>query len=626
MPTLVDSLVVSLGLDSSGFTAGQKRVVADLRTTEEAATRSAKTMQTEGARAAEYFTQIKNEALSLIGVLIGGKGLESFIKDQTRSLSELGRAAVNIGESARDLSAFTAAIERNGGSAQSARDSMLGYANAIERFKVFGDATVLQFLNPIGATVQDSPLQAYMKFVKYVEEHKNTAGGAQLINLIGHGLGYDQGLINATLQMGTVAKYQQELARSLELGVPTQEMIDRVTDLQHSFIALQQAAENLGNVMLAENAGWMKDFLDWLTQETIKNPEVVKGITEIGIALTALAAIRVSAGVMGLTGLAAALDGILATLLRIIPLMSVLTLSGDTNTDPAQDAQAKSWWDRQKAKWNAAKPSWWPSWLPWEASDSPSAVHPSIAPTSGNGAIGGTSDTSLSSSQRALLDAIAGGESSGADPYHQPNLAGGSAFGRYQFLPSTWAQIAARTGLGDINNPIHQDQNAWALAAQEYRRYTFGRDLESDIQAGGHEADIAAALRGRWPSLPGGSQPNAATPGFFSRLRSVRASAVSRPQPSPSVPNLGPVTPRSGAGAPLPVPGLGPPPPGTGTLPMPDPALSTPITSLGAGLPGGRGTSVAIGTVNVHTQATDANGIARDMHEALLVQANRGPA
>lgn len=601
MATIVDALTVTLGMDASGFERGRQQTEASLKATSDSATRTAKTMQAEGARAAEYFSAIRNEALSLIGVLIGGKGLESFIKDQTKALADLGRQAINIGESVPDLTAFSNAIERNGGSAQSARDSMLGYANAIERFKVFGDATVLQFLNPIGATVQDSPLQAYMKFVKYVEDHKNVAGGAQLINLIGHGLGYDQGLINATIQMGTVAKVNAELARSRELGVPTADMIAKVTALQTSFIALEQAATNLGNVMLASNAGWMKAFLDFLTKETVENPGVVEGITAITVALTALAAVRVSASVMGLTGLSGVIDSIFAALSRLSTIALPLALTGDTVSTPDQDQRALNALTPAQRAERARQPGQINRWLEqgWNW----------LRGRSGNSAIGGTSDASLSTNQRALLDAIAGGESTGADPYHQQNIGGGSAYGRYQFQPPTWAEISARTGLGDINNPAHQDRNAWALAAQEYRRYTFGRDLESDIGSGGHEADIAAALRGRWPSLPGGSQPNAATAGFVRRLQSGSRQGLTREQLGDTPANKRGFYPAGGGF-------------------VPDPALIPPTGGPRAAS-ADNSTAVDIGTLNVHTQATDASSIAADIHQSLVdaitVQANRGP-
>jgi hypothetical protein len=592
VPNLIDSLVVSLGLDSSGFTAGQKKVIEDLRNVEAASARSAKTMQSEGAKAAEYFTSIRNEALSLLGVLVGFKGIEALVKDTTSALATLGKQALRIGEDPSAIEAYTQAIYRMGGNADAARDSLVKFRTAQFEWQTQKDNPEwVRAMGIIGASPNDSPLAFIQDFMKFIERMKSVPGGRNQADVQGVAAGLDLDTIASLWRIGTPGNYQRQIARSQELGVPTPAQIDALTKLQTAFRELETAANTLGRQMVANNSGWMTDLLTWMTKETQLNPGVVTGLGELTAALSALVAVRMGAAALGLKGLASAIDGLFVVLTRIMPLLLPLILRGDT---PADDAEGKKNADTQRAatkgwmeKWNALKPRWWPSWLPWEGGPSPSAVAPTgmegtppnpffdIATwmnksfTSGDAAIGGTSDTSLSSDKRALLDAIAGGESTGPDPYHQPNVAGGSAYGRYQFQPQTWREISAITGLGDINNPSHQDQNAWALASQEYRRYTFGRDLESDIHSGGHAADIAAALRGRWPSLPGGSQPNPATSGFTGRLQNRRDPNLIPPTGGPRV------------------------------------------------APANNNSSLDVGTVNIHTQATDAPAIARDFHQAL---------
>src|SRR5687768_5922678 len=110
----------------------------------------------------------------------------------------------------------------------------------------------------------------------------------------------------------------------------------------------------------------------------------------------------------------------------------------------------------------------------------------------------------LSPVARALLETIAGPENKGDynviygggqfdsfdDHPRQPVLitsgpnAGqySSAAGKYQFLGSTWDDIAQRYDIPDFS-PASQDQAAWALATEEYKRDT-GRDLEADLSAG----------------------------------------------------------------------------------------------------------------------------------------------
>ena len=591
MPTVIDELVVTLGLNAANFTKGQKDAAEALLKTKAEAARAAKEMQADGAKAAQFFSQIKTEALSLIGVLLGGKGIEAFARDATTSLAALGRAATNINVPVEELAAFQNMIERNGGSAQAATASLQGYAQAIERFRVYGDASVLQFLQPIGADVNESPIAVYMKFLKYVEEHKNAANGAQLINLIGKGLGYDQGLINASIQIGSVAKGQKELARSYELGVPNQEQIDRVTAMQEAFIGLGQAAEQAGNNLLGDMAPSLKKIADELANLIAHNPQYAEAILAIASALTVLAGVRLLAFLPGLSGLASLFDRLAAAATRLSALSLPLALSGDAGPDTATPEQKKKLQEQERPGEFSRSPA---QWLRDHINNYPSSpIKRWLQEKFGTNAI---ADTGLAPEQQAFLKTLSDPESGGAydvknggstfsdfSQFPQGVGPGGtsSASGRYQFTADTWADVSRQLGLTDFT-PASQDKAAWYLASQEYRKKT-GRDLSADLKSGGHEGDIATALNGRWPSLPGGSQSKQSLGDFSGRLQgNLHAS-------SPIVP----------------------------PAPPPLPAASPTIA-------GGDTTHITVGSITVQTQATDAHGIAGDIHGALVDQANRG--
>ena len=148
------------------------------------------------------------------------------------------------------------------------------------------------------------------------------------------------------------------------------------------------------------------------------------------------------------------------------------------------------------------------------------AAAPVAAASGGSAAPFKTSDPvapGLAPHQMALLNAIAGGESAGkynirytpgggatfADLSRHPAIyergpeGPSSAAGRYQFVKRTWDGL----GGGDFS-PENQDRRALQLATQDYRQRT-GRDLDTDLQAGGLTPQIVQALAPTWAAFKG---------------------------------------------------------------------------------------------------------------------------
>jgi muramidase (phage lysozyme) len=139
----------------------------------------------------------------------------------------------------------------------------------------------------------------------------------------------------------------------------------------------------------------------------------------------------------------------------------------------------------------------------------------------------------IPSEGKALLDAIAGSEA-GAAGYKSrfPSKSFSSfadhprisepiswrpgytsdAAGRYQFLSTTWDQYKPAKEF----TPENQDIAAWRLAIAAYGKGESG--IVQDLRK--NPLIVANKLSRTWTSLPGGSEPNAATSGFVSRFRS----------------------------------------------------------------------------------------------------------
>lgn len=274
MATVIDSLVVSLGLDASGFNAGQRAMVQNLRAVEGEATRTAKSMQASGQQAAEFFSSIKTQALSLLGIFLGGQGIESFVRNTARSMATLGQQAVAIGESAADVNAFSQAIARMNGNAEAAIGTLQNLANAKQQWLTRGNnPEFVAFLSYIGANPNMTPLQIVSKFADFTQANQGTPQGVQNIRQYGAGIGLDPQTINSIIQMVRTSSLSAELSRSRELFPLAPDMIKNMTDLQTSLKSLEQAVDGLASAFLNKVAPGLIRALNDITETIIHPPK-----------------------------------------------------------------------------------------------------------------------------------------------------------------------------------------------------------------------------------------------------------------------------------------------------------------------------------------------------------------
>lgn len=118
MPTIIDALVVTLGIDAKQYKEGSASARADLKKTSDAATKTAVDMEARGKQAALFFSKLRNEALMFLGVFTAGMGLKNFTVDTIRSAAGLDRMSANLNVSARDLEMWRLANKNAGGSAE----------------------------------------------------------------------------------------------------------------------------------------------------------------------------------------------------------------------------------------------------------------------------------------------------------------------------------------------------------------------------------------------------------------------------------------------------------------------------------------------------------------------------
>lgn len=138
MPTFIDSLVVTLGLDSSGFKKGQTEVKKGLDDTRKNADQTAKDMEAAGKRAASFFGSIRTELLALVGVTLSAQGIKTFITNMTSDLMRLGIESRALDISAKSLDGWERAAAAAGSTAERMAGTLGNFQKTLTNIRTGG--------------------------------------------------------------------------------------------------------------------------------------------------------------------------------------------------------------------------------------------------------------------------------------------------------------------------------------------------------------------------------------------------------------------------------------------------------------------------------------------------------
>lgn len=211
--TVIDALLVTLGLDTSDFRKGQKDVSDDLKKQREDAKKTAKEMAEQGKKAASFFSSIKTELLALTGVTVTAGGLISFVKSTTSGLMDLSIQSKALGLSARELDGWSKSAEAAGSSAEKISASLQGFQGAIQGARV-GDYSSSIFgglaqLNALTGQNFDVWGQDASSLAKTSLDALRKISDPNLRRQVGLSLGFD----DATLQRNQEGKFLPDVDR-----------------------------------------------------------------------------------------------------------------------------------------------------------------------------------------------------------------------------------------------------------------------------------------------------------------------------------------------------------------------------------------------------------------------------
>lgn len=269
MPTLIDSLYVSLGLDPSEYKKGQREAVDSSKKTKEAMVKDAKAIEDAGKKAADGIKKIAVEALALFAILTGARGVKDFVGSLISADATLGRFSANLSLAPQRVNAWEMAVEGIGGSAQAVAGTLERVGQALFDFRVNGKAlpdTFYQLQARAGTSIDvwhgvDRAMVGAAAAAKKLADQGQRTDAFFFLK----GMGIDEGTINLMLQYGAGI---EKVLRDREKLAPSQKDIEASQHLWEIWIKLSQAATNLADTIVRAlepaMAPLLKSFGDWV--------------------------------------------------------------------------------------------------------------------------------------------------------------------------------------------------------------------------------------------------------------------------------------------------------------------------------------------------------------------------
>lgn len=337
MPTIIDSLVVMLGLDPKPYEEGAARVEesldelgeksdsvqdkmdkggqktrAGMKETGNEADRTGRKVEDGGRRGAEGLDAMTKQAAKFLALIGGTVALKRFIDQTITSGAALDRFARNINQDVTTVSAWANEVEAGGGTAEGLVATLDMLSRAQTELQLTGESGLIPYLSALGISLADvggkakAPTQILLDLADRFSRMNRTQA-----NNMGRMLGIDQGTLNLLLR----GREEVELLirRQEEFNALSAEQAEQASHVQRTIIQGGQAFRAFGRDLLSSAAPALETVFGYLARigEWVRdNSEFVgKFLTTLAVGLGAIgaAAITLNPVALAITAVAGAL-------------------------------------------------------------------------------------------------------------------------------------------------------------------------------------------------------------------------------------------------------------------------------------------------------------------------------
>lgn len=266
MSTIIDELIVKLGLDPKDLSTKGKESVKQLKGLEEQTTK----VEKSGKEATKGLEDLTRGLGRMFAVLGGSYAIKSFITDTINQNAALDRLSKNLGVSVTTLSAWGNAVEEVGGNAKSVQGTFDMLSKAQTQIRLTGESSLIPFFARLGINlgafgekarpVEDILLDLSDKFSKMDRTQANNMGRM---------MGLDQDTLNLLLKGRQAVELM--IKRQKEHNAVTKAEAEQDAKWQHEIVTLNQTLNKFGRDLLQSAApaletlfGALNKFGNWI--------------------------------------------------------------------------------------------------------------------------------------------------------------------------------------------------------------------------------------------------------------------------------------------------------------------------------------------------------------------------
>ena len=282
MATVVDAIFVTLGLDTSKYTAQAENAIK----TDTRLEKSLDGVEKKGGAVSKNFEGLANAvkgAAKVFASLAAATGIIRFLQnvaEETRQANEeMLKLQASLGLTAEKINGMRGAGAALGGTAEGMTNSMKGLNKGMNDFVVKGDTSLLPFMNALGVSMVDGQgkLRDVDKVMLDLSDSFSKMNSEQAYAL-GQDMGFDEGTIAALMQgrdaMKEMSEYHAKMyTSSKEELAASRELSKNQAQLSAHWASMKLMIGNAIIPLLVKLTNFAKAFFEFLQdhQKTVKN-------------------------------------------------------------------------------------------------------------------------------------------------------------------------------------------------------------------------------------------------------------------------------------------------------------------------------------------------------------------